>query len=153
MISQKNMVIRIFVSIIFLVFISCDNTDYQVLKVDSKNGVLEVLNSDYVLDSIAFEKDDKLIFSMSLNDKTTGNSKLNLTRPENTYKIHKSEIDFKDCEGSGGIAFIRKKGFSGNITYDVQKQKKHYQEVQQFWFNYLPCQDSIIEINALRRLK
>lgn len=143
----------IYILAILLICTSCDNTDYQVLEINSKKGLLEVLNSDYVIDSIAFEKDNKLIFSMSLKDKIEGSNKLNLKSLSSDYEVHESSMNFYDCKGAYGIAFVRQKGFVGNIDYDVQQQKKHYQEIQQFWFDYSPCQDSIVRINALRKSK
>ena len=150
---QKNMGIKSFyILVIFLAFIGCDNTKYQVLEVDSKTGVLEVLNSNYVIDSIAFEKGDDLIFSIALKNKINGSNKLNLLNPSNDYRVYIDSIDFKDCNLKGGFfAFIRQKGFTKRITESIENQKKHYQEIQQFWFDYQPCQDSIIKIDALRR--
>lgn len=58
-----------YILIIFLICIGCDNTEYQVLEVNNKAGVLKVLNSNYIIDSVAFEKDDKVIFSMALKNK------------------------------------------------------------------------------------
>lgn len=151
---QKNTGIKSFyILIIFLVCIGCDNTEYQVLKVDSKEGTLEVLNSNYVIDSVAFEKGDNLIFSMALKNKTSGNNKLNLLNPSNDYRVYVDNIDFKDCKVTGGFAFIRQNGFTKKITSSIENQKKYYQEIQQFWFNYQPCQDSIMKIDALRRFK
>lgn len=138
---------------ILLICASCDNTDYQVLEVDSKKGLLEVLSSNYIIDSVVFEKDDKLIYSMALKDKTKGHSKLNLLNTSNDYKVYIDDINLMDCSGANGIIFIREKGFSKQITDSVYRQKKHYQEIQQFWLNYKPCLDSIIKVNALRRLK
>lgn len=152
---QKNMGIKSFyILVMFLTCIGCDNTKYQVLTVDSKAGTLEVLNSNYIIDSVAFEKGDDLIFSIALKNKTNGSNKLNLLNPSNDYRIYVDSIDFKDCSLTGGFfAFIRQKGFTERITESIENQKKYYQEIQQFWFDYLPCQDSIIKIDALRRLK
>lgn len=142
-----------YILIILLTCTACNNTDYQVLEVNNKTGVLEVLNSNYVIDSVAFEKDDRIVFSIALKNKISGSNKLNLLNPSNNYNIYLDSIDFKDCNTSGGFAFIRQKGFTKKITYSVENQKKHYQEIQQFWFNYQPCQDSIMKIDALRRYK
>jgi len=150
---QKNMGIKSFyILVIFLACIGCDNTKYQVLTVDSKAGVLEVLNSNYIIDSVAYEKGDDLIFSIALKNKTNGIDKLNLLNPSNDYRVYVDSMDFKDCNLTGGFfVFIRQKGFTKRITESIENQKKYYQEVQQFWFDYQPCQDSIVKIDALRR--
>ena len=154
MILQKSMVVKSFyILIIFLVFVGCDNTKYQVLKVDNRAGTLEVLNGNYIIDSVAFEKDDNLIFSMALKNKTKGRNKLDLKNISSDYLVYTDNMNFKGCEGASGIAFIRQDGFSKKITDSIEKQKKFYQEIQQFWFDYRPCQDSIMKIDALRRLK
>ena len=128
MILQKSMGIKSFyILIIFLICIGCDYTEYQVLTVDSNAGVLEVLNSNYIIDSVAFEKGDKLIFSMALKNKTNGFNKLNLLNPSNDYRVYVDSMDFKDCNVSGGIAFIRQKGFTKRITESIENQKKYYQ--------------------------
>lgn len=154
MILQKSTGIK-FLCILVLVFlfINCDNTDYQVLKIDNKNKIIKVLNSDYVIDSIAFEKNDKNIFSISLKDKLKGDSEINLLDISNDYKIHINNFEFNNCDEVGGIVFIRKKGFNGNISDEVIRQKKHYQEIQLFFSSLKPCSNSIEKINVLRRLK
>ncbi len=152
MILQKSTGIKSFyLLIMFLTCVGCDYTKYQVLEVNGNTGVLEVLNSAYIIDSVAFEKEDKLIFSIALKNKTNGVNKLNLLNPSNDYRVYIDSMNFKDCNVSGGIAFIRQKGFTKKITNNIENQKKYYQEVQQFWFDYLPCQDSTLTIDALRR--
>jgi len=154
MILQRNMETKfIYLFIITFFFFSCDNTDYQVLKIDNQNKKVEVLDSNYVIDSIAFEKDNKNIFSISLKNKFEGSNTIDLSKVSSEYKLYINHIDSIGCNNVSGIIFIRKKGFRENISKEVIRQKKHYQEIQQFFLTLKPCSNSIEEIKALRRLK
>ncbi|WP_396184524.1 hypothetical protein [Flavobacterium sp.] len=141
-----------FLILICFSIVSCDITDYQILKLDTKDKIIYIESSDYVIDSISLEKNETELFSISLKEKSGGENVINLYSIDTKYRIYKN-YDFTKCDELVGIVFIRKKGFEGAITKNVISQRKNYKEIQQFFISVSPCSDSIVTFNALRRLK
>lgn len=90
-----------FLGIILLFFFisitSCESIDYQVIKIDNKSKELICNSQDYIIDSVSLELNNKIVYSVSLLDKSEGETQIFLNKLSNKYKIY-SKFDFDTCE-------------------------------------------------------
>ncbi|WP_143165317.1 hypothetical protein [Flavobacterium cucumis] len=148
------MAIRYNILICFLLasITSCESIDYQKIIINAKNKELHCTSNEYIIDSISLELNDNVVYSVSLLNKDTGESKVILDKLNSKYKSYLLS-DFTSCDEFVGQVFIRKKGNLNPITKEVINQKTDYKEIQQFFISFNPCLDSLKEFEALRKFK
>lgn len=140
-------------NIIFIFFIVSCETDfrYQKIKIDSKNKTIEILSNDFVFDSIDIGNYKTSYYNLVLLKKNKGTNIINLSDPKSDYYRCNDNNFGEMCKdlnfnSNNGIdIYIRnRKYFGKNISVDRDK-------VQRFNISYLPCDNKVIILDAIKR--
>ena len=140
-------------NVVLMSFImSCESDfKYQKIKIDSRNKTIEILSNDFVFDSIDIGNYKSSFYNLVLLNKNGGTNIIQLSNKKNeNYRCNVSNLnnmcnDLNFNSNNGIDIFIRSKKYSEK-SLSVDRDK-----VQRFNISYLPCDNKVVTLDAIRR--
>lgn len=137
---RKNMVNKLIILFLTILFFSCDKYEKQEILVDYKNKTIQIKQpSNFVFDSITIQDDSGLKYNIGLKNKLAGISFIDFKQDNENYIIYLNAIDGLNCKSEINL-ILRRKVFEKTITHKEASNFKYNKNVIVLGKKYSHCQ-------------
>lgn len=150
--SKKNISFSFFLFLAFLFFNCEDKFEYEKIKFDGSDLSVEILNGNFVIDSIVINNGIVNYYKTILVNKNKGFSKISLRKNNNFYVILNNNlnqlIENKKLNKENNEVIVYTRNINAKGT---RKEMINNREIQIFNTKIIPSKNQEILIHAIKR--